>query len=222
MNAMTSSQCSGVSNLTPVSAAALLNQVDRNVDVAAGGFGVRTNLVRFVDQSLGDFALDARQADVEASAEEVAAVREVQVHFGVDRDVGRQGDFSFARPQARSHFRSRPTSRRRTVAPDWCRCGRAGSRKLDVEAAVGAARDASRGRRWCGFWPCTGLLTSGSCAILVELAFASQPRSCGATAQVSATSMTASAKACGASCGRLCPMPPVMSRCAYLPENFLA
>src|SRR5688572_16848469 len=37
-----------------------------------------------------------------------------------------------------------------------------------------------------------------------------------------ATSMTASAKSCGASCGRLCPMPPVMVRCAYLPENFFA
>ena len=40
--------------------------------------------------------------------------------------------------------------------------------------------------------------------------------------QLAATSMTASAKACGASCGRLCPMPPLMSRCSYLPENFLA
>ena len=40
--------------------------------------------------------------------------------------------------------------------------------------------------------------------------------------QILATSTTASAKACGASWGRLCPMPPLMSRCAYLPENFLA
>ena len=37
-----------------------------------------------------------------------------------------------------------------------------------------------------------------------------------------ATSRTASANAFGASCGRLCPMPPVMSRCEYFPENFLA
>ena len=36
------------------------------------------------------------------------------------------------------------------------------------------------------------------------------------------TSTIASANACGASCGRLCPTPPVMTRCAYLPENFLA
>src|SRR5436309_843863 len=40
--------------------------------------------------------------------------------------------------------------------------------------------------------------------------------------QKRSTSMTACAKAWGASCGRLCPMPPVMVRCAYLPENFLA
>jgi hypothetical protein len=36
------------------------------------------------------------------------------------------------------------------------------------------------------------------------------------------TSITASAKACGASCGRLWPMPPVIVRCEYFPENFLA
>ena len=42
-------------------------------------------------------------------------------------------------------------------------------------------------------------------------------------AQLSAvTSTTASAKACGASCGRLWPMPPLMFRCEYLPENILA
>lgn len=36
------------------------------------------------------------------------------------------------------------------------------------------------------------------------------------------TSTMASAKACGASCGRLCPTPPEMVRCAYSPENFAA
>lgn len=33
--------------------------------------------------------------------------------------------------------------------------------------------------------------------------------------QYRSTSRTASAKACGASCGRLCSMPPVITRCAY-------
>src|ERR1700689_1479296 len=34
--------------------------------------------------------------------------------------------------------------------------------------------------------------------------------------------MMASAKACGASCGRLCPTPPPTTRCSYLPVNLLA
>jgi hypothetical protein len=48
-------------------------------------------LVRFVDQGLGDFARDTWQADVEACAEKVAAVAHVQVHFGVNRELGGQG-----------------------------------------------------------------------------------------------------------------------------------
>lgn len=37
----------------------------------------------------------------------------------------------------------------------------------------------------------------------------------------SATSITASAKTFGASCGRLWPMPLLIVRCAYLPPNLL-
>jgi hypothetical protein len=40
--------------------------------------------------------------------------------------------------------------------------------------------------------------------------------------QALSTSMIAFAKASGASSGRLCPMPPAMSRCSYLPTYFLA
>jgi FixJ family two-component response regulator len=36
------------------------------------------------------------------------------------------------------------------------------------------------------------------------------------------TSTIAFANACGASCGRLWPMPPAIRRCSYLPENFFA
>jgi hypothetical protein len=36
------------------------------------------------------------------------------------------------------------------------------------------------------------------------------------------TSMMACANASGASCGRLCPTPPVTTRCAYLPTNLPA
>jgi len=49
-------------------------------------------LFRFLDQSPGDFALDTGQADVQASAEKVAIVSKVQVHFGVDGQVRRQSD----------------------------------------------------------------------------------------------------------------------------------
>jgi hypothetical protein len=40
--------------------------------------------------------------------------------------------------------------------------------------------------------------------------------------QPSATFVIASAKAWGASCGRLCPTPPLIARCSYLPTNFFA
>jgi hypothetical protein len=40
--------------------------------------------------------------------------------------------------------------------------------------------------------------------------------------QERSTSTTALAKSIGASWGRLCPMPPLITRCAYLPTNFLA
>lgn len=40
--------------------------------------------------------------------------------------------------------------------------------------------------------------------------------------QRASASTTACAKACGASWGKLCPMPPVMTRCEYLPVNLPA
>jgi hypothetical protein len=50
----------------------------------------------FIDQRLGDLALDTRQADIEPDGDEIAAVREVQVYFCADRDVCRQRDVSLA------------------------------------------------------------------------------------------------------------------------------
>ena len=52
-----------------------LDQVDRDVDVAPRGFGIGTGLVRRVHQGLGGFVLQTRQADVEASPEEIIAAR---------------------------------------------------------------------------------------------------------------------------------------------------
>src|SRR3546814_956072 len=55
------------------------DQVDGHFDVAAGCFGVRAGPVRFVDQVLCDAALETRKADVEAGAQKVAVVAQVQI-----------------------------------------------------------------------------------------------------------------------------------------------
>src|SRR3546814_15314530 len=75
------------------------DQVDDHFDVAAGCFGVRAGPVRFVDQVLRDAALEARKADVEAGAQKVAVVAQVQIYLGVDGEVGRQCDPVLARCQ---------------------------------------------------------------------------------------------------------------------------
>src|SRR5208283_257255 len=64
-----------------------------NVDVAVCGFGIWTLLVRTVHQRLGDFAIYAREVDVEASLNEVTAAGCAQIHFGVNGELSRQLDF---------------------------------------------------------------------------------------------------------------------------------
>jgi len=57
-----------------------LDQFSHDVDVAPCGLGIRTRLVRAVHQGLGDFALQTRQADVEARLSlAVVASRNLQV-----------------------------------------------------------------------------------------------------------------------------------------------
>ena len=41
----------------------------------------------FIHQGLRDFAFDTWEADVESSTQKITAVREVQVHFGIDGQV---------------------------------------------------------------------------------------------------------------------------------------
>ena len=60
-----------------------LDQVDRDVDTAPRGVGIRAQLVRRVHKSLGSFALQPRQTDVETGREAVSAASCTQVHFGV-------------------------------------------------------------------------------------------------------------------------------------------
>jgi len=65
------------------------HDVDRDVDVSPCGLGIGTRLMRGIHNGSSDVALHARQADVEASSEEPLAARAAQVHFGVNRRVGR-------------------------------------------------------------------------------------------------------------------------------------
>jgi hypothetical protein len=49
--------------------------------------------VSFIDQSVREPALDTRQANVEASVERVAFVRQVEVHLSIDDNASRQRKF---------------------------------------------------------------------------------------------------------------------------------
>src|SRR5882762_6687785 len=71
-------------------------KTDGDVDVAAGGLGINTRLVGGVDQGLGSFVPDARQADVEANLNEIGPVGIAQVDLSVDGQVGRQCDLHFS------------------------------------------------------------------------------------------------------------------------------
>ncbi len=115
------------------------DQVDRNIDVAAGGFGVRARLVRGIHQGLGDVALQTGQADVETSLKEVSVPGLAQIYFGVDNRVSREGNLCFSgRELHRANETGRPAGgeqllRISTVARSSRR------RKLDVQPAIAAA-----------------------------------------------------------------------------------
>ena len=76
-----------------------LDHVDRDFDVSARGFGIWANLVRGIHQFLGDCTVNSRQADIQASPEDVTPLVRPQVHFGVDGTVGWERDLSFAGSQ---------------------------------------------------------------------------------------------------------------------------
>jgi hypothetical protein len=82
------------------------DQVDSDIDVATHSFGIRTGPIRFVDKGLGDLALGAWQAHVEANSEKVAVVSCVEVDFCVDCDVFRRSDLYLASTSSRKASRS--------------------------------------------------------------------------------------------------------------------
>src|SRR4249919_409998 len=116
-----------------------LDQVDLDVDVAAGGLGVRAGLVCGVHKLPGDIARQARQADVEARAEEVGISGVAEIHLGVDGAIGGGSDLQLgSRQPDRAEEAGRPAR-----AKQLLRVGAGtgtGRRKLDVQPVVGAAR----------------------------------------------------------------------------------
>ena len=93
---------------------ALGHEIDRDLDIAAQSLRVRADRMRVVDDRLRHLAVDAGYADVEARAQEIGAVGNVQVDFGVDRGIGRERDPSSSAcrdvPPRRARARS-PSSR---------------------------------------------------------------------------------------------------------------
>src|SRR4030088_1453978 len=117
------------------------NQVDGNIDVAARRLGIWAKLVRFVHQFPRDGAVDVRQADVEAGAQGIRAVRQMQIHFGIDGDLV-QADLPLVRGESDRAFEAGRPASREELLRIGADARRTGKRKLDVEPAVGAARDA--------------------------------------------------------------------------------
>src|SRR5262245_2915054 len=68
------------------------DQLDGDGDIAANGLGIRARLVRGVDNSLRDLAIQVRQADIEAPPQEVATVRGAKIDLRVDGRIGGQSD----------------------------------------------------------------------------------------------------------------------------------
>jgi hypothetical protein len=113
-------------------------------------------------RGLGDFALQTRQADVKASSKEVSAVGYVQVHFGVNRQVGRESDLHFTGRKPHRRFETgRPTSGEQLLRIG---AGARGARsgKPDVQAAVRAAGRAV---------PATGSVDFGGVQYFSELGY---------------------------------------------------
>ena len=90
------------------------------------------------------------------------AVRQIQIHFGVDGDAGRQSDFSLVGGKRDRAFETgRPTGSKQLLRVRADARGTR-SRKLDVQTVIGATGYAVfSARLWCGSWPCTAVFRRG-------------------------------------------------------------
>ena len=97
----------------------------RDVDVAPGGIGVRTYLMRRHHDPRRLLGLaDLRQGYVEFHSEAETTLRGgQQAHPAVDRDIPHLGALTAAQPRP-EHSRSRPHSPQRRAVRGWCRLPR--------------------------------------------------------------------------------------------------
>src|SRR6266403_793300 len=144
------------------------DHVDRDVDVAACGVGVRAHLVRGVHESLGSLAVNTRQTDVEASREAEDAMRRSQVDLGVNGHVSRERDLLLTGDELDRREKARRPTGREQLLGVGAGTRAAGRRKLDVEPAIvavgGAAVPTTCGVRFRGIQD----LFEGHDSLLVE------------------------------------------------------
>src|SRR5262245_29064135 len=67
----------------------VIDQIGHDVDVAVGGFRVRALQMRSIYQLLGGFSIYTGKADIQASLNEVMAIRCAQVYFSINGDIRR-------------------------------------------------------------------------------------------------------------------------------------
>ena len=92
-----------------------LNQIDFDIDIAARRFGVGAGLMCGINQRPGGNRVHTRKADVQPRPEEVGIVGRAQVDFGVDGQVGGEGNV-----QLRSRLADRPMKQADQPAASSC------------------------------------------------------------------------------------------------------
>lgn len=124
--------------------------------------------MRLIHQGLGDFAIQVRQADVEASLEKVSAAGYARVHFSVDGQLSQEGNVHLpGRNPHRSFEAGRPICSEQLLRIGADACG-AGRRQFDVQVAIRTAGRTVLATGGAGFgdvdhfarWALAGSLTS--------------------------------------------------------------
>src|SRR6266550_4403037 len=91
------------------------NQSNGNVDIAAGHFGIRAGLVGFIDNRLGNGALHAWYADVQARLKKVRAFVQTEIDFCIDDEVIRESNLLLASSNPHRTFEAGRPARRKQL-----------------------------------------------------------------------------------------------------------